>query len=102
MERGRTKKFVVPQRADFSLGVRLSFLPPLLLQVSVIKLQRLDYKICLLSSGDSIWYELRYPLVLKRRFFFLVWLFLLHDGLDNLVCQFALLHELFHFDCLCQ
>ena len=99
---GKRKNFFVSQRADFSPSVRLSFLPPLPLQVSVIKLQRLYDKIRFLPSGDGFWYELGYPLVLKGRLLFLVWLILLHDGLDNLVREFSLLHKLFHFDSLCK
>ena len=99
---GSLKKFAVPQRADFSPSVRLSFLPPLPLQVSVIKLQRLYDKIRFLPSGDGFRYELGYPLVLKGGLFFLVRLFLLHDALDNPIREFSLLHELFHLDSLCK
>ena len=40
------------KRADFALGVRLSLLASLPLQVSVVELQRLDDKIRFLPSGD--------------------------------------------------
>ena len=85
MERGKPKKKAIPQRADFSPSVRLSFLPPLPLQMAVVKLQRLYDKIRFLPSGDGFWYELGYPLVLKGGLLFLVRLFLLHDALDNLI-----------------
>ena len=78
--------------------MRLSFLPPLPLQVSVIKPQRLYDKIRFLPSGYGFRYELGYPLILKSRLLFLVWLILLHDALDNLVCELSLLHKLLHFD----
>ena len=45
------------------------------LQVSVIKLQRLDNKIRFLPSGNSLWNELGYPLVTESRFFLLIGLF---------------------------
>ena len=90
------------KRADLALGVRLSLLASLPLQVSVVELQRLDNKIRFLPSGDGFRYELGYPFVLKGRLFFLVGLFLLHDALDNLVRELAVLHKLFHFDSLCK
>lgn len=40
------------KRADLALGVRLSLLASLPLQVSVVELQRLDDKIRFLPSGD--------------------------------------------------
>ncbi len=83
MWRGKLKNLLSPQRADFSPSVRLSFLPPLPLQVSVVELQRLYDKIRFLPSGDGFRYELGYPLVLKGRLLFLVRFILLHDALDN-------------------
>ena len=73
------------KRAYLTLGVRLSLLASLPLQVSVVELQRLDNKIRFLPSGDGFRYELGYPLVLKGGLLFLVRLFLLHDALDNLI-----------------
>ena len=88
--------------ADLTLGVRLSFLPPLPLQVSVIMLQRLNNKIGFLPLGNILRNELGYSLVTKRRLFLLVWFFFLHNGLDNLGVELSLLHKLLHFDCLCK
>ena len=69
--------------ADLALGVWLSLVSLVPLQVSVIKLQRLDNKIRFLPSGNSLWNELGYPLVTESRFFLLVML-LIHLGLNTL------------------
>lgn len=55
MERGEAEAVAIhPRRkgADLALGVRLSLLASLPLQVSVVELQRLDNKIRFLPSGD--------------------------------------------------
>ena len=88
--------------ADLALGVWLSLVSLVPLQVSVIKLQRLDNKIRFLPSGNSLGNELGYPLVTESRFSLLVWLFFLHNGLDNLGGELAVLVILLHFDSLCQ
>ena len=88
--------------ADLALGVWLSLVSLVPLQVSVIKLQRLDNKIRFLPSGNSLGNELGYPLVTESRFFLLIGLFLLHNGLDNLGSELAVLVKLLHFDSLCQ
>ena len=111
MERGKRKKICCPskgQTTPSAFHAKVPILPalPLVgfvpLQMAVIKLQRLYDKIRFLPSGDGFRYELGYPLVLKGRLLFLVWLFLLHDALDNLIREFSLLHELFHLDSLCK
>ena len=89
-------------QADLALGVRLSFVRFVPLQVSVVKLQRFDNKIRFLSFGNGFRNELGYPFITENRLFLLVWLFFLHNGLDNLVRQFSVLVKLFHFDSLRQ
>ena len=90
MWRGGSAKCGYPRKqADLALGVRLSFVRFVPLQVSVVKLQRLDNKICFLSFGNGFRNELGYPFITESRLFLLVWLFFLHNGLDNLVRQFS-------------
>ena len=103
MWRGGSAKCGYPRKqADLALGVRLSFVRFVPLQVSVVKLQRLDNKIRFLSFGNGFRNELGYPFITESRLFLLVWLFFLHNGLDNLVRQFSVLVKLFHFDSLRQ
>ena len=59
-------------------------------------------KIRFLPSGNSLGNELGYPLVTESRFFLLIGLFFLHNGLDNLGSELAVLVILLHFDSLCQ
>ena len=104
MERGKADSVAIHpcrKRADFALGVRIILPFPVLapLQVAVVELQRLDNEVRFLPSGDGLGDELGYPLVLESGLFFLVGLFLLHDALDDLIGELALLHELFHLDC---
>ena len=67
------------KRAYLALGVQLSLLASLSLQVSVVKLQRLNNKVRLLSSGYGFRNELGYPFITESGLFLLVWLFFLHN-----------------------
>lgn len=62
------------KQADLALGVRLSFVRFVPLQVSVVKLQRFDNKIRFLSFGNGFRNELGYPFITENRLFLLVWL----------------------------
>ena len=103
MWRGGSRKSGYPRkRADLALGVRLSFLSFVSLQVSVVKLQRFYNKIRFLSFWNRFRNEFGYPLVTESRLFPLIRFFFLHNALDNLACQLTLLHKLLHFDSLCK
>ena len=90
------------QWTDLALGVWLSFTVFAPLQVAVVELQRLDHKVGFLPFGDSLRDELGNPFITESGLFPLVWLFLLHDGLDNLICELSVLHKFLHFDSLRQ
>lgn len=99
---GKAKSGYPRKRTDLALGVRLSFLSFVSLQVSVVKLQCLYNKIRFLSFWDRFGNEFGYPFITKSRLFPLIWFFFLHNALDNLVCELAVLHKLLHFDSLCK
>ncbi len=85
---GGKRKNLLSPKGRTSPQVCVIFPAPGALQMAVVELQRLYDKIRFLPSGNGFRYELGYPLVLKGRLLFLVWLILLHDGLDNLVREF--------------
>ena len=90
------------KQADLALGVWLSFTVFAPLQMAVIKLQRFHNKVRFLPSGNRLGDELGYPFITEGRLLPLVWFFLLHNGLDNLVRELIILHKLLHFDSLCK
>ncbi len=67
---GNRKNGYPPQTAYLALGVQLSLLASLSLQVSVVKLQRLNNKVRLLSSGYGFRNELGYPFITEAGFSF--------------------------------
>uniref|UniRef100_UPI003FF0C79C hypothetical protein n=1 Tax=Pseudoruminococcus massiliensis TaxID=2086583 RepID=UPI003FF0C79C len=70
MWRGGSRNNGYPLKwADLALDVWLSLVSLVPLQVSVIKLQRLDNKIRFLPFWNSLGNELGYPLVTESRFF---------------------------------
>ena len=103
MERGKPKKIWLSSNGQTPPSVcGLPFVSLVPLQMAVVKLQRLYHKIGFLPSGYRLRYELGYPFITESGLFFLVRLFLLHDALDNLVCELPVLVKLFHLDSLCK
>ena len=103
MWRGGKRKYGYPhQRTDLALDVWLSFPVFVSLQVAVVKFQRLDNKIRFPASGNALGNELGDPFITESRFFLLIGLLFLHNGLDNLGSELAILVILLHFDSLCQ
>jgi len=64
---GSAKCGYIREQADLALGVRLSFVRFVPLQVSVVKLQRLNNEIRLLSFGNGFRNELGYPFIWNYR-----------------------------------
>lgn len=59
--------------------------------MTIVKLQRLYYKVLFQHSGYGLRNDLDYPFITESRAFFLVGLIFLHDTLDNLIRELLVL-----------
>ena len=100
---GDCKKFAVYQRKKGarSPGCGLPLMC-ITVQMSCVIFQRLDHKIRFLPFRDCLGNQSGNPFIPERRFLPLVWLDFLHDRLDDLGGQLAVLLEFLHLDRLCQ